>query len=304
VRGDHVGQTVYNQHLRGASAFAQNGTSTRLGILQRMHVRTLTELSVNRFDWCMPKTVNKRFLNLTLFASGLSVFVNDKEYGFLALKAASVGALNMYDEPVSFTTMGNGYNGSELSLDECVPIWSNYMRIPDHDIIAIYASKLADIDMSIEINVHNARRGKVVVSTDNTKLSAANIVRQIDEGLATLNVNTSIGDMITALDLGIDTVSILNLSIQRARWMNEVMDLLGIDNSNQDKKERLVSAEVDANNDQTNARKNIALGALQEACEKINDMFGAKLDEPVSVRFKSDTAAEETEDDEDDKEIK
>lgn len=71
--------------------------------------------------------------------------------------------------------------------------------------------------------------------------------------------------------------------IAKSKLWNECMGLLGINNANQDKKERLVAAEVGANDEQVEATRNIALNARQQACDRINDMFG--LD--ISVDFKS-----------------
>jgi hypothetical protein len=61
------------------------------------------------------------------------------------------------------------------------------------------------------------------------------------------------------------------------------MGLLGINNANQDKKERLVAAEVGANDEQVQATRNIALNARQQAAERINKLYGLS----VEVDFKT-----------------
>ena len=61
------------------------------------------------------------------------------------------------------------------------------------------------------------------------------------------------------------------------------MTLLGIDNANQDKKERVQSAEVNANNTQIIASRNIWLSERQKAVEKFNEKFG----ENVKVSFRA-----------------
>jgi len=62
------------------------------------------------------------------------------------------------------------------------------------------------------------------------------------------------------------------------------MSLFGINNSNQDKKERLVADEVAANNDQVAVMRAINLNARQEACTKINRLFGTN----IWVEYKTD----------------
>ena len=59
------------------------------------------------------------------------------------------------------------------------------------------------------------------------------------------------------------------------------MTLLGIENANMDKKERLVSDEVNANNQQVIASRNIWLSERKKAIEELNKKFNLN----ASVEF-------------------
>ena len=83
--------------------------------------------------------------------------------------------------------------------------------------------------------------------------------------------------------LGIDPMNLPNLMIAKSKLWNECMGLLGINNANQDKKERLVAAEVGANDDQVQATRNVALNARQIAAQQISDRYGLT----VTVDFKN-----------------
>jgi hydroxypyruvate isomerase len=87
------------------------------------------------------------------------------------------------------------------------------------------------------------------------------------------------------VDLGVDTDALVNIHIVRTREWNECMGLLGIANANQDKKERLVAAEVGANDEQSDMMRYVNLNARRMACEQINTMF-PKLN--VSVEYNTD----------------
>ena len=66
---------------------------------------------------------------------------------------------------------------------------------------------------------------------------------------------------------------------------------LGINNANQDKRERLVASEVDANDEQVEQARFNMLDARLDACKLINDMFG--LD--ISVKFRNDEVQQQFE---------
>lgn len=283
---------IYANHFRG---FYRNNAQINRGVLlERMYQRILTELAANRFKWTgLPDSVNVRYLELTLFRYGLSVFFFDKDYDkYFALQAGIQDQLNFQQEPTAFRIFGVGkYRAKTVSAKDSVAIWANYLRVPDLDIVHIYASKLAETDLSIEINAKNARRTKVLVTSENQRLSKDNILRQIDEGQPTVRIGGAIQDMafMSAVDLGVDPDSVVNLHILRTRLWNECMGLLGIENANQDKKERLVAAEVEANDDQTSMTRYVNLNARRKAAEQISELIGQE----VTVEYYTDEERQE-----------
>lgn len=270
---------IYAAHLNGVfDRYRNNPGVNRLMLIERMYQRILTELAANRFKWTgFPDSVNVRYLELTLFRFALSVFFYDYDYAkYLALQGSVANQLNYQQEPVSFLITGAGnYRTKTVSAKRAVPIWANYLRVPDLDIVSIYANRLAEIDRTIEINSIAGRRNKVIITSENQRLSKENFNRQLEEGQATVRVGGAIQDLafIQAVDLGIDPDSVINWHILRTRQWNECMGLLGIENANQDKKERLVAAEVDANNDQTSMTRYVNLNQRQEAADRITKMF-------------------------------
>lgn len=286
-RGDAVGG-YYRDFMNG---FKPSAESARQQAIYQMHLRSLIEVACNRFKWeGLPDTVNLRFLELTLFRDALAVIYqlpdNDE---IVAVQGTGSGVINMNQEPTSFTVVGPGMKSKEVSAKAVTPIWANYMRIPDWDIVEIYARRIADVERTIEINALNARRTKVVVHDINTDLSMTNFDRQLKEGASTIKVmSDDISKGVTALDMGIDTKSLVDLSVLRSRYINDVFAMLGINGANQDKKERLVADEVNANDDQVMSRRFVALNARRLACEDMNKKFGLN----VSVEFNVEVEAQ------------
>lgn len=268
-------------------------------VLQGMYERILGELAMNRFMWTgFPKTVDLRFLEMQLHLNGLVVVFKDtgskKRAGtdaIFALRGTPSGQRNMMDNPTYFTLSGPGmqshFQGVQLAMNKCVPIWPNFFRQTDWDIISTYSRKLAKVDRTIEINLDSARRTKVLVYDENTRLSAENINRMIDAGEPSVRVKYDLAQMIQALDLGVDPKSIETLSVVRQRLWSEAMGLLGINNANSDKKERLSESEIGSNDDQVDNMRFVNLNARQFACEQMRSMFPEELSD-VWVEYRSD----------------
>lgn len=281
---DNVYSTVFGQ-------FARNGTNDRKIVIEMMYNRIFSELAANRFKWYgMPDTVDVRYMEMSLLYTALSLFYWDTDYNkFMALRATPQGFPNIMDNPTAFTVVGNNhkFKGKVVNANNAVPIWGNYLRAPDTDIIAIYSHRLAELDYTIEINSLNARRNKVILTSDNTRLSGQNISQQMEEGVNGIQINATgpLADLefVKALDLGINPDSLEKLSILRARIWNEAVGMLGIDNANQDKKERLVATEVDANNDQTSMMRYVNLNSRRMAADSINKRYGIDA-KPVNGR--------------------
>lgn len=289
---DYVGTEIY-------SRFNNSPSLNKKALLERMYIRVLTELCINRFKWVgMPDSVDLRFLEYMLFNRGLVVFYHDNDYArFMALQAAGVGKINMYDNPTKFTVIGNTMINKTLDAKECVPIWANYLRVPDWDIVRVYASQLAEAQRTIEINMISARNPVVLAVDTNERLSLINTFRQLQEGVPVIHGTQSLNpqalqEKMYALNMGVDKDAVLNAQIAKSRIWNECMTMLGIDNANQDKKERMVVAEVGANDGQVLASRAVAMNAREQAAEQINRMY---LGLNVSVHWNLDNTATQPE---------
>lgn len=313
---------LYNPTLFGVqTGFANKPAAQREQAIYSMLERNIAELALNRFKWTgLPTSISPRFLEMSLLLNGQVVFYWDDNYDkLICAKASSSGFVNFADEPTSFTVIGPGMpstgldggvafvpkqigayipmrdsdKDNEWKRKRGVSMWSNYLRRSEIDIIQVYASRLAKTDRTLEINTGNARRNKMLASSESTKLSVINLSRQIDEGVDGIQHSPILnpGESIVALDLGIDPEMFDKLHVLRTRWWNECMGLLGIDNANQDKKERLVAAEVGANDSQTDSMRFVNLNARRESIERINEIFGLNIEVEFNVEVEQQEKA-------------
>jgi hypothetical protein len=279
---DHVEEYLYGP-------FRGNAPRDRLALYETMYMRILTEFATNRFKWTgLPEEIDRRFLEYELFRHALAVFFyEDKNFNrYFALRGSGAGGWNMYDNPTRFTVSGNNMAGllpAHINGRDCVPIWANTMRVPDWDLVLLQSTKLAEIERTIEVNLMAMRKPFLFAVSDNERLTFENMWRQVQEGQPAIFgtdvfQGNSIEDKIKLFDMKIDKDLVINLQLAKAKIWNETMTFLGINNSNQDKRERLVADEVGANDAQVSAARNSAMGARKYAVEQINRKYGLSVE--------------------------
>lgn len=246
----------------------------------------LFELAVNRFKWInLPETCDERFLENSLFKKGFCLFFKDEVIGYLTLRATLGGQLDVYNIPIDRRAYANNGYQNNLNNKNSVIIMNNSRYLPDIMTIENYALQLYEIKRAYYVNIKRQKTPQIILTSMQQRLTFENLIEQYDGNvpfiLGDKNFQKELDDVIN-----IDTSTPFiadKLSVQFHTIWNEALTYLGIDNSNTDKKERLVENEVAGNNGAVEMQRNIALTARKRACEKINRMFG--LD--IEVEFRS-----------------
>lgn len=293
ARSDAVWEEHYKPFLNGGDrhSFAYSPERDRGALLHSMYMRQLIELSVNRFKWFgLPDSVDERFLELTLlFQGGILFFEHERnltgddnnpliDARFLVQPFANSAQINYYNNPTSFRIVSVGGIQGNYTSKEAVPIWGNYMRTPDIDVVAVYAHRLAELDKTIDVTTINLRKPRVLVMSEQTRLTMENIDRSVQEGVPVLKLSSS--DPIqnyASLDLGGSHEAVPSLLASKGKLWNEALTMLGVPAINQDKKERMITDETDSAKDQSVVIRQIALNSRQDACDKINKLFGLNM---------------------------
>ena len=246
----------------------------------------LTELAISMFEWKnLPDGIDPRFLELTLFTDGQSVFFKDDELGdYLALQVATNGGFNVYRIPLRRRAYAvNGYQ-RQLNIDNSVIIYNNMLRRNSIRTVKLYAERIANLDRIIDVNANAQKTPVLIQGTDTQKLTLLNVYKEYD-GNAPVIFGYSDMDLkgISVLKTDAPFVSDKIYQLKTQLW-NECLTYLGITNLNIQKKERLVSDEVTRNQGGTIASRYSRLNARRQACDEINKMFG--LD--ISVDYRED----------------
>lgn len=242
----------------------------------------LLEWVLARFDWHnLPTTVDERHLEMCLIRGQLVTFYEDRMLGaFLAPKATTIGAYNLYENPTRFRTIAMGkYRSVELTSKNCVPIFGSFSRVADLPTIEFYAHQLAETSISLSVTRQAMRISRIVVCGEGQRLTYQNLMRDIEDGRPIVFGTDALDlDAISTLDMRVDPDTVERLRLEMGRIYNEAATAFGIENNTNDKTERLVSDEVSYDAGKTMAARNSALRARQEAAERINAMFGLNIE--------------------------
>lgn len=239
----------------------------------------LIELSIAMFDWTgLPDTIDPRFLELTLFKYGQAVFFEDEVMGYLTLTNAVQGGFDVYGYPVASRAYSpyNNYQ-KNLTLDDSVIIYNNYLRTPSSLDVEVFAKRLYNLDRVIDVNANAQKTPVLIKCAETQRLTMKNLYKEFDGNSPVIFGDNGLSDAnFTVLSTEAPYVADRIYQLKTQIW-NEALTYLGISNINVQKKERLITDEVSRNMGGVIASRYSRLNARQNACKKINKMFGLNV---------------------------
>lgn len=250
------------------------------------YVDRLTQLAISRIIWHeLPDTVDERYLELHLFTDGQMIYFNDEVIGNLCLNCTMTGRFDVYGYPILRRAYSayNNYN-KMLKPDNSVVIFNNLLRTNSILDVKMFALRLYNIDRTIDINVNAQKTPVLIVCDESERLTMQNVYKQwqgnepVIKGDKNLNVKG-----ITVLKTDAPFVADKLYELKCNIW-NEALTYLGISNITVNKKERLITDEVERNQGGVLANRYPFLNPREKAVEQINKMFGTN----ISVEYRED----------------
>lgn len=269
---------------KGNGLFGESAVMNKATYIQ--YFNRLVELSISMFEWQgLPETVDPRYLELHLFQNGSMVYFRDEVMGDLCLDCIANGQFDVYGNPISRRAYSS-YNQYQKTLNESdsVIIWNNYLRQPSVLDVKMFAKRLYNLDRIIDVNANAQKTPVLVQGTEKQRLALINLYKEFDGnapfifGDKNLDLNS-----LRAISTNAPYVADKLYQLKTQIW-NEALTYLGISNLNIQKKERMITDEVQRNQGGTIASRYSRLEARREAVDKINRMFGTD----ISVDYRED----------------
>jgi hypothetical protein len=218
-----------------------------------------------------------RFLENALFEKGRASFIKDKEMGLMITNVNPTDKLNIYNLPTKVNCWSIGYN-KDYKLEDVVYIMNNEMQKPTSATIELFAYRLYDIQRTMEVNLNAQRTPVLIEGDDKSILTLQNAYMQYSGNNPVLfaNKNYNISDSLNVLNT---TAPYLldKLALYKHEVWNECMTYLGINNANTDKKQVVLSPEINANNELVNYYLNCFYSTRERAIDEVNEKFGLDI---------------------------
>lgn len=263
------------------------------------YLERMKKVCLSMFEWInLPGSMDARYLEMSLYYNGQAALLYDDMFGFINTLAADGGYINIYGLPTDVTCYSYRFNqkrsvynsmasGMEKG-EECILVLNNYGRIPTSATTTLFALRLAEAQRTADVNI-KAQRTPVLITTDQKQLfTLKKTYEEFDGNTPAIfaDKNSITPDALKSISTDAPFVADKLMDYKREIW-NEFLTTMGISNLSE-KRERMISNEVDSNNELVNLNLQSLLIPRKQACKEFNEKYGLMGDKAIDVKVRSD----------------
>lgn len=253
--------------------------------LRRYFRKYLFQKAISVFKWQLPEEWDKDYFLYTLFGLGYIAVVDTDQYGVIC-QGGALGGYNLYYRP-SYIIITNPLIKGTITANidtDCalIKLQPDYGSIMD--LVGYYADQLAIAAESLGINMLNVKSGTVFGAESKAKAeSYKKMYDTLSDGDPAVVIDKKLLD-----DQGKPTWFPFTQHIKESYVVTDILsDMrkiesmfdtdIGIPNANTDKRERLITDEVNANNVETATRCELWLETLRKGIDKANSKYSLDI---------------------------
>lgn len=262
------------------------------------YLERMKKICLSMFEWVnMPDSCNARFLEMCLFYNGQAALLYDDDYGYINTMAADGGYINIYGLPTELNCYSYRFNQrrslymtdtGEEKGKECILVMNNYERVPTTATISLFAYRLSEAQRTCDVNI-SSNRFPILITTDQKQyFTLKKMYEEYDGNTPAIFADKNLISPDALKAMKTDAPFLCNdiMEYKREIW-NEFLTFMGIQNLSE-KRERLITGEVDSNNELLNLNLQALLIPRKEACKQFNEKYGLMGDKAIDVKVRSD----------------
>lgn len=276
---DYQTLNYYNAQRSPSTVHVKN---TRL---RRYFRKYLFQKAISVFKWDIPEEWDKDYFLYTLYGLGYIAVIDTDQYGVIC-QGGALGGYNLYYRPSYIIITNPLIRGTitanlekDCALIKLQPDYSSIM-----DIVGYYADLMALASESTGINLLNVKSGTVFGAQNKAQAeSYKKMYDTLSDGDPAVVIDKTMLD-----DQGQPTWFPFTQHLKESYVVTDLLsDMrkieamfdtdIGIPNANTDKRERLITDEVNANNVETATRCELWLESIRKGIDKANSKYNLAL---------------------------
>ena len=270
---------LYNAQFSPSTVHVKNTA------LQRYFRKYLLQKAISVFKWTLPEEWDEDYFRYVLYGIGYIAVLETRTFGVIC-QGGALGGYNLYYRP-SYIIVTNPHLketitaniGTDCAIIKLQPDYSSIM-----DIVGFYADQMALCAEALGMNLVNVKTGVVFGAENKTQAeSYKKMYDQLGDGNPAVFIGKNLMDdqgkpswypFVQNMHEQYITSDILS-DMRKIEAMYDTE--IGIPNANTDKKERLVTDEINANNVETATRCELWLDSIRKGIKQANEMYDLSL---------------------------
>lgn len=272
---DYQTLNLYNANRSPSTVHIKN---TRL---RRYFRKYLFQKAISVFKWTIPEEWDKDYFLYSLYGMGFIAVLDTDQYGVIC-QHGCLGGYNLYYRPSYIIITNPLIRGTitatlekDCALIKLQPDYSGIM-----DLVGYYADQMAICAEALGINILNIKSGTVFGAKDKTQAeSYKKMFDTLSDGDPAVVIGKNLLD-----DTGkpswfpftqhVKESYVASDLLSDMRKIESMFDTdIGIPNANTDKRERLITDEVNANNAETATRCELWKECIQKGIDRANELY-------------------------------
>lgn len=246
----------------------------------------LLQKAMSVFKWTMPETWDSDYFLYCLYGWGFIAIIDTPKFGVIP-QGCGLSGYNVFYQPKKVVVANQAISVEQIERDigkdaALIKLQPNYSSIMD--IVTYYGDKMALAAEALDVSLLNSRMAYVFAAKNQTFAeSMKKMMDKILSGEPAVVVDKKLfnDDGSPAWQLFLQNVGQNYISDKLLLDMHKIELMfdteIGIPNTNSDKKERLTTDEVAANNVETFAKCELWLDTIRKGIRQAQDIFGDKL---------------------------